>query len=145
MNRLITALLATAVISLGACAVPEDSGSTSKDHSSTTVKSSVEKGTPAQENALRSAQDYLSFQGFSRAGLIDQLSSKYGDGYDRKDATWAVNHLDVDWNKQAVRAGRDYLSLQGFSRQGLIDQLSSEYGDQFTVAQATYAADKLGL
>lgn len=109
------------------------------------TKAAEPAGTAAQMNALRSAEDYLSFKGFSKAGLIDQLSSEYGDGYAKADAKWAVDHLDVNWNEQAVRVARDYLDMKGFSRKGLIDQLSSAYGEQFTVKQATYAADKLGL
>lgn len=102
-------------------------------------------GTVSQLNALRSAESYLEFKGFSKKGLIDQLSSEYGEGFPRKDAEWAVENLDVNWNEQAVRAGQSYLDFKGFSRSGLIDQLSSDYGDQFTKKQATYAADKLGL
>lgn len=98
----------------------------------------------AMQNALDSAEDYLDFSGFSRLGLIEQLSSQYGDGYAVADATWAVDSLGVDWNQQAVRSAKSYLDFTSFSRQGLIEQLSSSYGDQFTVAQATYAADKLG-
>lgn len=99
----------------------------------------------SQRNALRAAQDYLRYSGFSRQGLIDQLSSQYGEKFPVADATWAVDHLHANWNEQAVRVGQSYLKLQGFSRDGLIEQLSSPYGDKFTVAEATYAADKLGL
>jgi hypothetical protein len=101
--------------------------------------------TVSQQNALSSAQDYLSMQAFSKAGLIDQLSSKSGEGFPKADAVWAVNHLNVSWFAEAVKSARDYLSMQSFSRSGLIDQLSSPYGEQFTVAQATYAANKVGL
>ncbi len=103
------------------------------------------QGTAAQMNALRSAEDYLSFKGFSKAGLIEQLSSEYGEGYEKADAEWAVEQLDVNWNEQAVRVAQDYLDMKGFSRSGLIEQLSSEYGEQFTVKQANYAADEVGL
>jgi Host cell surface-exposed lipoprotein len=101
--------------------------------------------TVAQENAVGSAKQYLELQGFSRSGLIKQLSSKYGDGYSLADATFAVNSLNVNWNEQAVRSAKSYLELQHFSRSGLIEQLSSKYGDGYTVAQATYAADHVGL
>jgi hypothetical protein len=38
--------------------------------------------TAAQQQAVESAQNYLSMgKGFSRAGLIQQLSSSYGDGF----------------------------------------------------------------
>lgn len=97
-----------------------------------------------QSNAVRSAKAYLSISGFSREGLIDQLSSSYGDGYDRHDATVAVDSLSVDWNAQAVRSARQYLEFSGFSCEGLIDQLSSDYGEKFTRSQATYGARQAG-
>ena len=81
--------------------------------------------TGPQENAVRSANQYLAMQGFSREGLIQQLSSDYGDGYDRSDATVAVDSLNVNWNEQAVRSAEQYLQMQGFSCRGLIEQLSS--------------------
>ena len=101
------------------------------------------------QNAFRSAVSYLEGSGFSKQGLIDQLSSEYGSGYTLQQATDAVQALEdaglVDWNEQAVRSAEEYLEYSSFSRQGLIDQLSSEYGSQYTVAQATYAADQVGL
>ena len=81
----------------------------------------------------------------SRLGLIDQLSSDYGEGFEVADATWAVDQLHVNWNEQAVRSARQYLDYTSFSRQGLIDQLSSAYGEQFTLEQAVYAVNKIGL
>jgi hypothetical protein len=100
--------------------------------------------TGPQKNAVRSAQNYLGFAGFSRDGLIDQLSSPYGDGYDVADATAAVDSLDVDWNAEAVEAANQYLEMTGFSCSGLIEQLSSDYGNKFTTGQATYAAKQAG-
>ena len=117
-----------------------------------TVEEPVVEETPAEEaatksqrNALGAAENYLDTMPFSKAGLIDQLSSEYGSGFPKADAKWAVEQLDVDWNEQAVRAAEDYLDTMPFSRQGLIDQLSSEYGSQFTKKQAIYAANKVGL
>ena len=103
------------------------------------------KITLAMENALASAQDYLDYSAFSRQGLIDQLTSEYGAGFELGDATWAVNELNVDWRQQAVRSAKDYLDYSSFSRQGLIEQLSSPYGAQFTLDEATYAVNKIGL
>ena len=105
---------------------------------------SAQNLTGPQKNALRSAKSYLSFSGFSRAGLIAQLSSEYGDGYSVADATAAVNSLSVDWNAQAVRSAKQYLKIMGFSCSGLIDQLSSNFGDQYTRSQAAYGAQKAG-
>jgi hypothetical protein len=101
--------------------------------------------TPAQRNAVRSAQSYLEFKGFSRQGLIDQLSSPYGGKFDVDDSTVAVDSLNVDWNAQAVKSAKSYLDFKGFSCQGLIDQLSSEHGGKFTVAQATFGATQTGI
>ena len=99
--------------------------------------------TPSQQNALRSAQSYLEFSGFSRQGLIDQLSSEFADQYPVEDATVAVDSLNVDWIAQAVKSAQSYLESSGFSRQGLIDQLSSQFGDQYTLDEATLAVDSL--
>lgn len=73
------------------------------------------------------------------------MSSSAGDGYPKKDAEFAVNHVDADWNAEAVEAAEAYLETGRFSRQGLIDQLSSSAGDQFTEKQAVYAVDQVGL
>jgi hypothetical protein len=100
--------------------------------------------TNQQQNAVRSAREYLNLTAFSRQGLIDQLSSAYGDKYSVQDATIAVDSLNVDWNAEAVQSAKDYLKLTAFSCQGLIDQLDSPYGEKFTVAQATYGAQQAG-
>lgn len=100
--------------------------------------------TSPQKNAVRSAQQYISIQGFSRDGLIEQLSSDYGDGYSVSDAAVAVDSMHIDWSEQAVRSAEQYLTIQGFSCKGLIEQLSSGYGDKYTQSQATYGAKKAG-
>ena len=100
--------------------------------------------TAGQINAVRSAEQYLSMTGFSKDGLIDQLSSDAGDGYSVSDATAAVESLSVDWNENAAKSAGQYLSMSGFSCKGLIEQLSSSAGDQYTVEQATYGAGQAG-
>lgn len=100
--------------------------------------------TGPQNNAARSAKQYLSISGFSRNGLIRQLSSEAGDGYKVTDATIAVDSLNIDWNKQAVRSAKQYLSISGFSCKGLVTQLSSSAGDGYTTSQATYGAQQAG-
>jgi hypothetical protein len=101
--------------------------------------------TAGQENARRSAENYLDTMAFSRKGLIGQLSSSAGDGYARADAIYAVNHIDVNWNEQAAKSARNYLDTMPFSRQGLIEQLSSDAGDGYTYAQALYGVNQTGL
>ena len=105
---------------------------------------SAQSLTNPQKNAVRSANNYLSFAGFSREGHIQQLSSPYGDGYSVADATAAVDSLTVEWNEQAARAAENYLSFSGFSCNGLIEQLSSDAGDKYTRSQATYGAQQAG-
>ena len=100
--------------------------------------------TASQKNAVRAAESYLDFSGFSKQGLIDQLSSEYGDGFSETDAKAAVNSMDVDWKAQAVRSAKSYLEMQGMSCKGLIEQLSSSYGDKYTKSEATYGAEKAG-
>lgn len=100
--------------------------------------------TRPQKNAARSAKQYISMTGFSRDGLIDQLSSEYGDSYEVADATAAVDSLNIDWNEQAVKSAKQYLDMTGFSCNGLIDQLSSSAGDKYTVDQATFGAKQAG-
>ena len=101
--------------------------------------------TRAEENAIKSAESYLSFSSFSRQGLIDQLSSEYGEGFTLAQATLAVDSLDVDFMAEAVESAESYLSFSSFSCQGLIDQLSSEYGEGFTLAQARHGVGATGL
>jgi hypothetical protein len=101
--------------------------------------------TTGQEQAVGAAKDYLDTAAFSRAGLIEQLSSSFGSGFSKADATFAVDYLKVNWKEQAVLSAKEYLQTTHFSRAGLIQQLSSAYGSKFTRAEATYAADQVGL
>ena len=101
--------------------------------------------TVSQQNAIESAQSYLDTSAFSEAGLISELSSKWGEGFPKADAVFAVKHIDVNWNEQAAQSAKDYLKLSSFSCSGLIDQLESKYGDGFTHSQAVYGANQTGV
>ncbi len=107
------------------------------------------KGTVSQQNAYGSAKSYLDLRGFSRAGLIQQLTSEYGEGYPLADAEFAIARLEVeggvDWNAEAAEAAKSYLEMTSFSRSGLIQQLTSEYGEGFTREQAEYGVSTTGL
>jgi Host cell surface-exposed lipoprotein len=98
--------------------------------------------TTAQQQAITSAQSYLdSGQGFSKAGLMDQLTSSFGEGFSHRLAKFALANVQVNWNRQAVISAKSYLrSGQGFSYAGLVQQLESPYGEQFTPAQAQHGA-----
>lgn len=101
--------------------------------------------TVAQDQALQAAQQYIDLSGFSRKGLLQQLTSTAGDGFSKADATYAVDHVGADWNAEAVESAKAYLEMGGFSRASLMQQLTSSAGDQFTKAQAQYAVKKVGL
>jgi hypothetical protein len=103
--------------------------------------------TGPQQQAIESAQSYLSEgQGFSRAGLIHQLSSAYGEGFPKAVAVFAVDHVSVNWDEQAVQSAKGYKETGGgFSCAGMIHQLSSAYGERFTHAQAVYGARAAGV
>jgi hypothetical protein len=127
-------------------AIAREQKSTAAPASSPTTSAAPSSNlTESQQNAVQAAQSYLEMSGFSRRGLINQLSSSAGDGYSLHDATVAVDSLQVNWDAQAVRSAKDYLQQSSFSCQGLIQQLDSSPGDQYTEAQAQYAATKVGL
>lgn len=97
----------------------------------------------ANRRALESAESYLSFSGFSRQGLYEQLSSPAGEGFSPAEAQYAVDHVDADWNREAVQSARSYLEFSPMSRDALIEQLSSPAGEGFTYEQAVYAVNKV--
>ena len=45
--------------------------------------------------AVMSAKGYMKLGGFSRAGLIDQLTSPYGEQFTLAQATYAVNQVGL--------------------------------------------------
>ena len=97
----------------------------------------------ANARAMESAESYLAMSGFSKQGLYEQLSSSAGEGFTETEAQYAVDHVNVDWNKEAVQSARSYLEMGGMSRQALIEQLSSPAGEGFTYEQAVYAVNKV--
>jgi len=124
------------------------------DKSTTEVEATVEETeaadpteglTTAQKNAYESGLSYLEYMGFSKKGLIDQLSSEYGDGYEKADAEAAVERIEknglVDWVEEAKESAQNYLDTMSFSKDGLIEQLESPYGDNFTHEQAVEAVE----
>jgi len=152
----------TTPVAGGTKPVPTSSSTSSSSSSSTTSsKTGAPASTPTtkvapkpkpsqeltsgQRNALRSAENYLSFAPFSRQGLIRQLSSEAGGGYSVKDATYAADHVKVNWYEQAAKAAKNYLEIAPFSRNGMIEQLESSAGDGYTHKQAVYGAKKAGL
>lgn len=140
----LTSLVATIALFAGVASWNE-SGST---QTPVTVESSEPAAEPAPEapsetvsrvNAARSAQNYLDFTGFSRAGLIDQLEF---DGFSTEDATFGADAVGANWNEQAARKAESYLDFTSFSRSGLIDQLKF---DGFSAGEAEFGVNSVGL
>jgi hypothetical protein len=52
-------------------------------------------GVDWKEQAVRSGQSYLDMSAYSRAGLIEQLSSEYGDKFTKAEATYAADRLGL--------------------------------------------------
>ena len=96
------------------------------------------KLTLAQENAVRSAQNYLDFMGFSRVGLIGQLEY---EGFSTEDATFAADNAGADWNLEAAEKAQSYLDFSSFSREGLYGQLEYE---GFLPSEIEYALAAVG-
>lgn len=103
------------------------------------AEAAAKRGTVSQQNALRKAESYLGFSAFSRTGLIGQLEY---NKFSTEDATWAVDHVTVDWNAQAAKKAKSYLEFTSFSRSGLVDQLVY---NGFTPEQDEYGASTTGL
>lgn len=101
-----------------------------------------ENNTPSvsisKQNALKSAQSYLSFSAFSRKGLIEQLEY---EKYSTEDATYAVDNCGANWNEQALKSTKSYLNTSAFSYSGLKEQLEYE---GFTSEQASYGVNNCG-
>jgi hypothetical protein len=95
--------------------------------------------TLAQKNAVRKAESYLDYTGFSRDGLVQQLEF---EKFSNEDAVYGADNVGADWNEQAIKKAKSYLDYTAFSREGLIAQLEF---DGFTTAQATHGVNAVGL
>lgn len=111
-----------------------------KNNDLTLAKLSPDDAEPTlgEQNALKSAQEYLSFSSFSHSGLIQQLEF---EGYSHTEATYGADRCGANWFEQAAKSAADYLRVSAFSESGLRDQLKFE---GFTDTQAYYGAAKNG-
>lgn len=95
------------------------------------------------ESALSKAKQYLSFGGFSKAGLYEQLTSENGEKFSPEAAQYAMDHINANWKEQALKKAKTYQDTMHMSPSAIHDQLISEYGDKFTEEEAQYAVDNL--
>lgn len=99
--------------------------------------------TMEDKNALAKAESYSELMHMSKAGIYDQLTSSYGEGFSQEAAQYAVDHLVADYKKNALEKAKDYQSTMHMSRQSVYEQLTSSYGEKFTAEEAQYAIDNL--
>ena len=133
--------------SMAACSVPEEEPANAAKVAKAQKKGKHRKvqkvaeqptETVGQKNARNSAESYLDYQAFSRPGLIKQLKF---EGFSKADATYAVDYLSPNWNKQAAKSAKSYMDYQSFSASGLQDQLEFE---GFTASQAAHGVAAAG-
>lgn len=94
--------------------------------------------------ALSSGYFYARHEHMSKRAVYHQLCSKYGDGFSKHAASYAVRHIHgVSWNKNALKSARFYRHSEHMSSRAIYHQLISSYGDMFTKSQARYAIHHL--
>lgn len=91
------------------------------------------------QSALRKAETYSEMMHMSKAGILDQLTSDYGEGFSPEAARYAVDNVDADWNNNALEKARTYQDTMSMSPSAIHEQLVSGYGEKFTVEEADYA------
>lgn len=145
MRKLVAISISVAAIfSLAACGadskpVPSVDGGTKVVKPATPVVDSGPKLTVSQKNAISKAKSYLSFEGFSKKGLIDQLEF---EGFSASDSAFGAANAGANWTDEADQKAASYMSFESFSRSGLISQLEFE---GFTSAQSSHGATSVGL
>lgn len=99
--------------------------------------------TTEQKNALRKAESYAKTMHMSKQGIYDQLTSEYGEGFDKEAAQYAIDNIEWDWNANALAKAKSYRDTMSMSKNRIYDQLISQYGEKFTKEEAQYAIDHL--
>ena len=99
--------------------------------------------TTEQKNALRKAESYAKTMHMSKQGIYDQLTSEYGEGFDKEAAQYAIDNIEWDWNANALAKAKSYRDMMSMSKNKIYDQLTSQYGEKFTSEEAQYAIDHL--
>jgi len=115
-----------------------------KEGATVTITYSLGKKPSAESlNALAKAKVYSETMYMSKKGIYKQLTSEYGENFDKESAQYAIDNLKADWNANALAKAKTYRDTMHMSKNAIYDQLISEYGEQFTKSQAQYAIDHL--
>lgn len=104
----------------------------------------IEDSIPREhKSALKSAKSYAETMQMSKAGIYDQLTSEYGEGFPAEAAQYAIDNIEFDWKENALKSAQTYAESMDMSNSAIYDQLISEYGESFTPEEAKYAIDNL--
>ena len=141
----LAAALAVAVVAVVAGGSSDDSGTGS---SVTTSKRSDGGGettaarAPSLQSAFDSAKYYLdNEEGGSKHALLQRVALGVPERYSKAEATYAVNHVRVDWNARAVEGAKGRLESQGLSKRSLMWYLTA--ADGYSKSEATYAVSRV--
>jgi outer membrane biosynthesis protein TonB len=93
--------------------------------------------------ALKKAESYANTMHLSKAGIYDQLTSEYGEGFPAEAAQYAIDNIEHDWKANALKKAQSYAETMNMSDSGIYDQLVSDYGEKFTPEEAQYAIENL--
>lgn len=114
-----------------------------KQSSAKSSESSSKKIPREYVSALIKGQGYADRMYMSKKAIYDQLTSDYGEKFSPEAATYAINNIKANWNKNALQKAKDYQEEQNMSPDAIYDQLTSDSGEQFTPEEANYAVQHL--
>ncbi|MBR2800968.1 MAG: Ltp family lipoprotein [Erysipelotrichaceae bacterium] len=121
----------------------KEAGSQVSEGSRITISYSLGEEPPQEyQNALKRAQRYSDNMHMSRERIYRQLTSDYGEKFEKDAAEWALEHLNADYKYNALKKAEDYSSMY-MSKNRIYSQLVSTYGENFTPEEAQYAVDNL--
>lgn len=95
----------------------------------------AEKAGKENENALKTAQNYVDIMSFSEEGLRSQLDF---EGFEPDQIDYAIDNVEVDYNQEAVDSATSYSETMSMSSSAIYDQLIFE---GYTADQAQYGID----
>lgn len=114
------------------------------ENSKITISFSLGKEPSAEyKNALKKAQSYAKNLHMSKQAIYDQLTSVYGENFEKDAAQYAIDNIEWDWKANALAKAKSYRDRMSMSKNAIYEQLISEYGEQFTEDEAQYAIDHL--
>lgn len=110
----------------------------------TEPEESKEENVPREyKSALKKAETYAKSMNLSKAGIYDQLTSKYGENFPVEATQYAMDNIVFHWKDNALKKAETYAETMSMSDAAIYDQLISEYGEKFTPEEAQYAIDNL--